>query len=153
VLKRMVGPCGLEPQTSTVSRWRSSQLSYGPSEGVNRILACPPQREQDAVSASSSAVSFHFLRNTPRNAREAAVCDDLEYRDGEEDLLGLLYSLRCGRRPLSTTLVGNRRHDPDSDFQLVGGLPQRLVLILHLCVSPSSALQTQTTSNLLPRGL
>ena len=27
----MVGPCGLEPQTSTVSRWRSSQLSYGPS--------------------------------------------------------------------------------------------------------------------------
>jgi hypothetical protein len=30
LLKRMVGPCGLEPQTSTVSRWRSSQLSYGP---------------------------------------------------------------------------------------------------------------------------
>jgi hypothetical protein len=27
----MVGPCGLEPQTSTVSRWRSSQLSYGPT--------------------------------------------------------------------------------------------------------------------------
>ena len=31
-LKRMVGPCGLEPQTSTVSRWRSSQLSYGPTD-------------------------------------------------------------------------------------------------------------------------
>ena len=29
---RMVGPCGLEPQTSTVSRWRSSQLSYGPTD-------------------------------------------------------------------------------------------------------------------------
>ena len=28
----MVGPCGLEPQTSTVSRWRSSQLSYGPND-------------------------------------------------------------------------------------------------------------------------
>jgi integrase len=31
VVENMVGPCGLEPQTSTVSRWRSSQLSYGPS--------------------------------------------------------------------------------------------------------------------------
>jgi hypothetical protein len=30
VTENMVGPCGLEPQTSTVSRWRSSQLSYGP---------------------------------------------------------------------------------------------------------------------------
>ena len=29
-MREMVGPCGLEPQTSTVSRWRSSQLSYGP---------------------------------------------------------------------------------------------------------------------------
>jgi hypothetical protein len=26
----MVGPCGLEPQTSSVSRTRSNQLSYGP---------------------------------------------------------------------------------------------------------------------------
>jgi hypothetical protein len=28
----MVGPCGLEPQTSSVSRMRSNQLSYGPDE-------------------------------------------------------------------------------------------------------------------------
>lgn len=26
----VVGPCGLEPQTSSVSRTRSNQLSYGP---------------------------------------------------------------------------------------------------------------------------
>jgi hypothetical protein len=31
-VENMVGPCGLEPQTSTVSRWRSSQLSYGPTD-------------------------------------------------------------------------------------------------------------------------
>jgi hypothetical protein len=30
LLKNMVGPCGLEPQTSSVSRTRSNQLSYGP---------------------------------------------------------------------------------------------------------------------------
>ncbi len=35
---RMVGPNGLEPLTSTVSRWRSSQLSYGPTDLPN-ILA------------------------------------------------------------------------------------------------------------------
>ena len=29
-VKGMVGPCGLEPQTSSVSRTRSNQLSYGP---------------------------------------------------------------------------------------------------------------------------
>jgi hypothetical protein len=29
-VKEMVGPCGLEPQTSSVSRTRSNQLSYGP---------------------------------------------------------------------------------------------------------------------------
>jgi integrase len=32
VTENMVGPNGLEPLTSTVSRWRSSQLSYGPTD-------------------------------------------------------------------------------------------------------------------------
>ncbi len=37
VIEKMVGPCGLEPQTSSVSRKRSSQLSYGPMD--QNILA------------------------------------------------------------------------------------------------------------------
>ena len=31
----MVGPWGLEPQTSSVSRTRSNQLSYGPELGLD----------------------------------------------------------------------------------------------------------------------
>jgi hypothetical protein len=47
----MVGPCGLEPQTSTVSRWRSSQLSYGPTDYVRGILACAGRCEQNVLHA------------------------------------------------------------------------------------------------------
>jgi hypothetical protein len=35
----MVGPWGLEPQTSTVSRWRSNQLSYGPNVAESTSFA------------------------------------------------------------------------------------------------------------------
>jgi hypothetical protein len=31
----MAGPTGLEPATSTVTVWRSSQLSYGPKIETN----------------------------------------------------------------------------------------------------------------------
>ncbi len=49
VIERMVGPCGLEPQTSSVSRKRSSQLSYGPSD--ENILAQQHQAFRSTTTA------------------------------------------------------------------------------------------------------
>lgn len=43
----MVGPCGLEPQTSSVSRTRSNQLSYGP-------LAFGAKRPTQAIRPQNS---------------------------------------------------------------------------------------------------
>ena len=60
----MVGPCGLEPQTSTVSRWRSNQLSYGPELSA-LILAqgcllggrCPISGRSEEFQADSARSS------------------------------------------------------------------------------------------------
>ena len=49
VIEKMVGPCGLEPQTSSVSRKRSSQLSYGPSD--ENILAQQHQAFRSTTTA------------------------------------------------------------------------------------------------------
>jgi hypothetical protein len=53
----MVGPCGLEPQTSTVSRWRSSQLSYGPSDC--EYLSTPARC---AITAGNSTTARHHRK-------------------------------------------------------------------------------------------
>src|SRR5205823_12814156 len=46
--EKMVGPNGLEPSTSSVSRKRSNQLSYGPTErGHQQFYQMPPTRASD----------------------------------------------------------------------------------------------------------
>ena len=44
LLKGMVGPGGLEPLTSSVSRKRSNQLSYGPTLHLETVYQSPGDR-------------------------------------------------------------------------------------------------------------
>jgi integrase len=59
VIEKMVGPCGLEPQTSSVSRKRSSQLSYGPSD--ENILA----QQHQAFRSTTTAEPYASTSVTP----------------------------------------------------------------------------------------
>ena len=54
----MVGPCGLEPQTSSVSRTRSNQLSYGPLvSGVTSTTQTISPQNANRCQAQSATVS------------------------------------------------------------------------------------------------
>src|SRR5215472_11395050 len=54
----MVGPCGLEPQTSSVSRMRSNQLSYGPlAYGAKFLLQASRLQNSTCLQGQSATVS------------------------------------------------------------------------------------------------
>src|ERR1700727_3953848 len=59
----MVGPNGLEPLTSTVSRWRSSQLSYGPTDWTNLSIRAERRRTPGLLLVFDDLSALHYERN------------------------------------------------------------------------------------------
>ena len=55
----MVGPWGLEPQTSSVSRTRSNQLSYGPKSKLDYHEKCAARRLAEILQINRGAEIAH----------------------------------------------------------------------------------------------
>src|SRR5215469_13246055 len=85
-LKRMVGPCGLEPQTSTVSRERSNQLSYGPNDAgtISQATAILPHSELGA-QFGSRLPEFRMLDGWQTLCFRFCVCSLLGFFDASDD--------------------------------------------------------------------
>lgn len=74
--EEMVGPSGIEPLTSSVSRKRSYQLSYGPEVGSDTSMSLwnpQPQRTSFASLPSSRSPTAGHTQSRERRQNDFSV--------------------------------------------------------------------------------
>ncbi len=95
-LDGMVGACGFEPQTSSVSGKRSNQLSYAP---MSLLPACSPSLTGDLPDASGRSNQLSYAPKFLAPAGSPSSTRGLSHLSGRPDAAKLREGQTIPRRP------------------------------------------------------
>ncbi len=115
----MVGACGFEPQTSSVSGKRSNQLSYAP---MSLLPACSPSLTGDLPDASGRSNQLSYAPKFLAPAASPSSTEDLSHSSGRPNAA----KLREGQTiPAGLRTAKMLTQRPSSNNRLIAHIPLR----------------------------